>query len=92
LGAFQEKRRGVSKAEEVEEKMNGYMGFDEWFVFITALVGAITGYCLFSLRRWDVAFALFLVWFCLSIGFRTESLKIGKRRCLVNEVACVCVV
>jgi len=46
--------------------MNGYMGFDEWFVFITALVGAITGYCLFTLKRWDVAFALFLAWLCLA--------------------------
>ena len=39
--------------------------FHEWFVFVTALLGIITGYCLFTLRRWDVAFMLFLLWFCL---------------------------
>ena len=47
--------------------MSGYMGFDEWFVFITALAGAVTSYCVFTLRRWDVAFVLFLLWFCLVV-------------------------
>jgi fatty acid desaturase len=45
--------------------MNGYMGFDEWFVFVTALAGAITGYCVFTLKRWDVPIILFAIWFCL---------------------------
>ena len=45
--------------------MNGYMGFDEWFVFVTALAGTFTGICLFYFKRLDVAFVLFLLWFCL---------------------------
>jgi fatty acid desaturase len=39
--------------------------FHGWFTFATALFAAITGYCVFTLRRWDVAFVLFLLWFCL---------------------------
>jgi hypothetical protein len=39
--------------------------FHGWFTFATALLGIITGYCVFTFKRWDVAFALFLVWFCL---------------------------
>jgi len=40
--------------------------FHGWFTFATALFGATTGYCMFTLKRWDVVFALFLVWLCLA--------------------------
>jgi hypothetical protein len=39
--------------------------FDEWFVFVTALAGAITSYCLFSLKRFDIAIIISILWFCL---------------------------
>jgi len=45
--------------------MSKYMGFHEWFVFVTALAGTFTGICLFYLKRFDIAFVLFLLWFCL---------------------------
>jgi len=45
--------------------MSGYMGFDEWFLFATAVLGTLTGFALFTLKRFDIAVALFLVWFCL---------------------------
>jgi len=45
--------------------VSGYMGFDEWFVFVTALLGCLTGYVVFTLKRLDIAITLFLVWFCL---------------------------
>jgi len=41
------------------------MMFDEWFVFVTALAGAITSYCLFSLKRFDIAIIISILWFCL---------------------------
>jgi hypothetical protein len=57
--------------------------FSEWFTFATALLGAITGYCLFSLKRFDVAIVLFILWLCLVLlEFKIQEMQFEdwKRR------------
>ena len=59
------------------------MMFDEWFVFVTALAGAITSYCLFSLRRFDIAIIISILWFCLVLlEFKVQEMQFEdwKRR------------
>jgi len=52
------------------------MMFDEWFVFVTALAGAITSYCLFSLRRFDIAIIISILWFCLVLlEFKLQEMQ-----------------
>ena len=67
------------------------MGFSSWFLFATAVLGTLTGFALFTLKRFDIAITLFLVWFCLVF---VEYWLQGEAN-LVNEavyvaVLCVC--
>jgi hypothetical protein len=41
------------------------MGFDSWFVLATGILGIFTGYAIFTLKRFDIAFWLFVFWFLL---------------------------
>ena len=38
-----------------------------WFIFATAVLGALTGFCVFRLRRFDLALVFFVFWFYLAL-------------------------
>jgi hypothetical protein len=50
--------------------------FSKWFVLATVLFAAITGYCVFSLKRFDIAIIISILWFCLVLlEFKLQEMQ-----------------